>query len=62
MCSCSSGIETTIRFFLHCTNFNTQRQILLDKIAATDANILTKNEDLENQIVKIVKILLIKQC
>ena len=62
MCSCSSGIETTIRFFLHCTNFNTQRQILFDKITATDANILTKNEDLENQIVKIVKILLIKQC
>ena len=26
MCSCSSGIETTIHFFLHCANFNTQRQ------------------------------------
>ena len=24
MCSCSSGIETMIHFFLHCTNFNTQ--------------------------------------
>ena len=45
MCSCSSGIETTIHFFLHCANFNTQRQTLFDKIATLDANILTENED-----------------
>ena len=45
MCSCSSGIETTIHFFLHCGNFNTQGQILVDKIATIDANILTENED-----------------
>ena len=45
MCSCSSGIETTIHFFLHCANFNTQRQSLFDKIASIDANILTENED-----------------
>ena len=45
MCSYSSGIETTIHFFLHCANFNVQRQTLLDKIATTDANILTENED-----------------
>ena len=44
MCSCSSGIETTIHFFLHCANFNTQRQTLFDKIATIDANILTENE------------------
>ena len=43
MCSCSSGIETMIHFFLHCTNFNTQRQTLHDKIATIDANI--ENED-----------------
>ena len=41
MCSCSSGIETTIHFFLHCGNFNIQRQTLFDKI---DANILTENK------------------
>ena len=59
MCSCSNGIETTIHFFLHCANFNIQRQTLFDKIATIDANILTENEDvllilsyLENQIVK----------
>ena len=45
MCSCSSGIETTIHFFLHCANFNTQRQTLFDKIATIDANILTEKED-----------------
>ena len=45
MCSCSSGIETTIHFFLHCVNFNIQRQTLFDKIATIDANILTENED-----------------
>ena len=45
MCSCSSGIETMIHFFLHCANFNIQRQTLFDKIATIDANILTENED-----------------
>ena len=33
MCSCSSGIETKINIFLHCANFNTQRQTLFEKIA-----------------------------
>ena len=45
MYSCSSDIETTIHFFLHCANFNIQRQTLFDKIATIDANILTENED-----------------
>ena len=44
MCSCSSGVETTIHFFLHRANFNTQRQTLFDKITTIDANILTENE------------------
>ena len=45
MCSCSSGIETTIHLFLLCANFNTSRQILFDKIATIDGDILTENED-----------------
>ena len=45
MCSCSSGTETKIHFFLHCGNFNLQKQSLFDKIATTDPNILTENED-----------------
>ena len=45
MCSCNSGIETTIDVFIPWANFNSQRQTLFDKIAAIDANILTENED-----------------
>ena len=45
MCSCSSEIETTIHFFLHCANFNIQIQTLFDKIATIDTNIVTENED-----------------
>ena len=45
MCNCSSDIETTIHFFLHCANFNIQRQTLFDKIATIDTNIVTENED-----------------
>ena len=44
MCTCRNGIETTIHFFLHCANFNTQRQTLFDKIATIDSNILTEND------------------
>ena len=35
MCSCSSGIETTIHFFLHCAVFNNQRQTLKTSIVNT---------------------------
>ena len=45
MCSRSCGIKTTIHFFLHCTNSNTQRQNLSEKTATIDATILTENED-----------------
>ena len=45
MCNSSSGIETTIYFFLHCPSFNIQRQTLFDKRAAIDGNILIENED-----------------
>ena len=46
MRGCSSGIETTINFFLHCTKFNTERQTtLFGKIATTDASILTEKDD-----------------
>ena len=45
MYSCSSDIETTIHFFLHCANFNIQIQTLFDKKVTIDANILTENKD-----------------
>ena len=31
MYSCSSGIEAAVHFFVHCANFNTQRQASLKK-------------------------------
>ena len=31
LCSCGSVIESTTHIFLHCTNFTTQRQTLLNK-------------------------------
>ena len=45
MCSCSSGIETTAHFLLHCPNYNIQRQALFDNIATIDAKVLRENED-----------------
>ena len=45
MCSCSSGVETTTHFFLHCANFYFQRQTLFDRITTIDENILTENEE-----------------
>ena len=45
MCNCSSGIETTTHFLLHCPNYHIQRQTLFDIIATIDANILRENED-----------------
>ena len=44
MCNCRSGIETTTHFFLHCVNFNFQRQTLFDKLTTIDGNILVENE------------------
>ena len=44
VCSCGSGIELTIHFFLDCAEFNTERQNPFDKMATIDANILTDNE------------------
>ena len=40
MCS-----ETMIHFFLHCANFNTERQSLFEKKATINAKIVTENED-----------------
>ena len=44
MCNCRGGIETTIHFFLHCADFNFQRQTLFDKLTIIDGNILIENE------------------
>ena len=41
LCSCGNDIESTVHFFLHCPNFTTQRQTLLDKLKSINANIMT---------------------
>ena len=45
MCSCGSGVETATHFFLHCANFNFQRQTLFDRITTIDEKILAENEE-----------------
>ena len=45
LCSCGNDIESTVRFFLHCPNFTTQRQTLLNKLKSINASIMTENEN-----------------
>ena len=44
LCGCGKDIESTMHFFLHCTNFLIPRQILLQKIKNIDDNISSQNE------------------
>ena len=44
LCSCGSDIESTTHFFLHCTNFTTHRQTLLNK-KSINKSILAENEN-----------------
>ena len=43
--SCRNDIESTVHFFLHCPNFATQRQTLLNKLKSINASIMTENEN-----------------
>ena len=43
--SCGNDIESTVHFFLHCPNFTTQRQTLLNKLKSINASILAENEN-----------------
>ena len=38
-------LKQRLIFFLHCSNFNNQKQTLFHKIGTIDANISTENED-----------------
>ena len=44
-CSCGNDIESIVHFFLHCPNFTTQRQTLLNKLKSINASIMTENEN-----------------
>ena len=45
LCSCGNDIESTVQFFLHCPNFTTQRQTLLNKLKNINASIMTENKN-----------------
>ena len=44
-------IESSVHFFLHCPNFTTQRQTLLNKLKSINASIMTENE---NSVVRML--------
>ena len=44
LCECAKDIESTMHFFLHCTNFLIPRQTLFQKIRNIDNNILCQSE------------------
>ena len=43
-CSCGTGIENTVHYFLHCPNFSTARNIFLSEIAIADRSIIDQDE------------------
>ena len=44
LCECGKDIESTMHFFLHCSNFLLPRQTLFQKIRNTDDSILSQSE------------------
>ena len=44
-CSCGNDIESIVHFFLHCPNFTTQRQTLLNKLKSIKSSIMVENEN-----------------
>ena len=43
-CSCSTAIENTAHYFLHCPNFLTARNTFLNKIAFVNRSIIDQDE------------------
>ena len=44
LCSCSTAIENTVHYFLHCPNFSTARNTFLSEIAIVDRSIIDQDE------------------
>ena len=44
LCSCSTEIQNTVRYFLHCPNFSTARNTFLNEIAIVDKSIINQDE------------------
>ena len=43
-CNCGRHIETTIHFFLHCSNYSNQRKTLFEKISNIKCSLLNQND------------------
>ena len=44
LCSCSTAIENTVHYLLHCSNFSTARNTFLNEIAIVDRSIIDQDE------------------
>ena len=45
-CNCGRHIETTIHFFLHCSNYSNQRKTLFEKISNIKRSLLNQNDSI----------------
>ena len=52
LCCCSTAIENTVHYFLHCSNFLSARNTFLNEISVTDRSIIDEDE------IKIIQTLL----
>ena len=46
LCNCGQHIETTIHFFLHCSDYSNQRKTLFEKIINIKRSLLNQNDSL----------------
>ena len=44
LCSCSTGIENTVHYFLHCPKFSFARNTFLNEIAIVDRSIIDQDD------------------
>ena len=44
LCSCSTGIENTVHYFLHCPNFSFAQNTFLNEIAIVDRPIIDQDD------------------
>ena len=45
-CNCGRHIETTIHFFLHCSNYSNQRKTIFEKISNIKRSLLNQNNSI----------------
>ena len=44
LCSCSTGIENTVHYFLHCPNFSLTQNTFLNEIAIVDTSVIDQDD------------------